>query len=481
MFRKSKRLAVWQVAVIAICAVSVRAQQETKTADKPLSGPKYLNLRYDENFNYLDGQPESYRSDLFDPIKNIHLADDWRLTLGGEFRFRMEAETNKAYGASDPIQDTFTLYRYMFHADLKYRESFRVFAQGIAAFDEDRELAPRGIDENRFDLHQLFFDLRLLGPDLPLTLRVGRQELQYGAQRWISPLDWANVRRRFDGVKLFAHGDLWDVDLWWMKPVNVSEIQRKQRDRFNEDIDFYGLYVTYKGIKNHGVDFYFFHVDDVWKNRPNANGKTGDRSIHTLGTRFWGKQSGWDYEAEVAGQWGHWARDTVCAWSVSLDGGYTLKEVAWMPRVGVGFDYATGDRSPGDNAVNTFDQLFAFSHSYLGYIDAVARQNIIAGNINLTAWPITKTVKAQAAFHSFWLASKDDALYNAPGAPVRRDITGKSGRHVGNELDLSVVWKLDHHAAMLFGYSHLWAGDVISHTGMSEDVDLFYVQYAMKF
>ncbi len=476
-----KRRSGFPMVVFMMFAAPVIAQEEQKKSEKTLPGPKFLNLRFDEDFRYLDGEPDSYRTDFFDSIKNIKIGDDWRLTLGGEFRFRMEAETNKAFGATEPAQDTFTLYRYMLHADLKYRQSFRVFVQGVAAFDEDRDLARRGIDENRWDLQQLFFDLRILGEDLPLTLRAGRQELQYGAQRWVSPLDWANVRRRFDGVKLFAKGQTWDVDLWWMKPVDIGQVQRKQRDRNNEDIDFYGAYVTYKGIPNHGIDLYFFHLDDTGKNRPNANGRVGDRSIHTLGSRFWGKKNGFDYEAEAAHQWGHWAGDTVNAWSATLDGGYTFSQHAWNPRLGFGFDYATGDRDAFDRSVNTFDQLFPFSHSFLGYMDAVARQNIIATNVNLTAWPIAKKVKARAAFHSFWLASKDDALYNAPGAPTRRDVTGSSGRHVGNELDLTMVWKLAPHASMLFGYSHFWDGDVITNTGVSEDADLFYVQYAFKF
>ena len=41
--------------------------------------------------------------------------------LLGEFRFRLEAETNIAFGALPRTQDTFTLYRYMLHFDLRYR------------------------------------------------------------------------------------------------------------------------------------------------------------------------------------------------------------------------------------------------------------------------------------------------------------------------------------------------------------------------
>lgn len=453
---------------------------QAEPADKsaaPKAGQKYLNLRYDEDFSYLDGEPGTYREDLWDPIKNIHLTDDWRLSIGGQVRYRWEHETNKTFGAVDPTSDSFSLHRWFLHGDFKYQNSFRVFVQGISAFDEERDLPRRGIDENKWDLHQLFFDVKPLGDDLPLTLRVGRQELDYGNQRLVSPFDWGNIRRRFDGVKLFAKGNTWDVAMWWVRPVPV---QRKQRDRYNEDFEFYGLYATYKGIENHGLDLYFLAIDDDG-NPMSPNGKIGDRDIYTLGTRFWGKTGDWDYETEIAGQWGNWAGDTVQAWAFTVNGGYTFKEVACKPRLGVGFDLATGDDDPFDSTVGTFDQMFPLGHKYFGFLDLVGRKNINALNFNLTAWPVPKKVRTAAAFHTFWLNEKDDALYNAGGAPGRRDVTAKSGREVGRELDLTVLWKLDHHSAMLFGYSHFWEQDFIVNTGTSEDADLFYVQYKYKF
>lgn len=444
---------------------------------KPKPGPKLLNLRWNEDFSYLDGEPGSYVEDFFDPIKHIHLDDDWTLSLGGEFRFRLESETNRAFGATEPAQDATQLYRYMLHADLKYRNFFRIFAQGIGAFDEDRDLPPRPIDENRWDIQQLFFDVKVLGEELPLTLRVGRQDLLYGNERLVSPLEWANVRRRFDAVTLFAHGNTWNVDIWYAKPVIV---QRKQNDTYNEDFDFYGVYATYKGIPDHGLDVYALATDDSGNPR-NPNGRRGDQSRFTLGTRFWGRTGQLDYETEVAGQWGQWAGDTIQAWSVTLDGGYTLPDCPWKSRFGLGFDWASGDDDPTDSSVGTFDQLFPLGHKYFGFLDLIGRQNITALNINWTGWPVEKKVKAAAAFHTFWLSDRADALYNAGGGATRRDLTGNSGREVGHELDLTLLWKLDVHSAMLLGYSHFWDSDLIQHTGRSENADLIYVQYAFKF
>ncbi len=473
-----------------VCTASTFAQEKetttVTTTTKSLPGPKYLNLRYNEDFSYLDGAEGSYQSDYFDSIKNIHLDDDWTLSVGGEFRFRLEAETNKAYGIRRQSQDTFTLFRYMLHADFKYREGFRVFVQGVGAMDEHRGVGQRGIDENKWDLQQLFFDYELQGDDLPLTIRVGRQELQYGNQRLVSPLDWANVRRRFDGVKLFAQGETWDMDMWWVKPVPV---QRKQRDRAAEDFDFWGFYAKYKAMEKHGLDLYFFAIDDTSNQFSfgelvtNPNGKSGDRDIYTLGARFWGKPAPWDYEFELAGQWGHWAGDTVQAWMFAIDMGYTFTDVACKPRIGAGFDWASGDEDPFDGKVGTFNQHFPLGHKYLGFLDLVGRQNINAFNMNIAA-NVAKDVKARIAYHYFWLNAEKDALYNAGGGASRRDFTGNSGTGVGQELDMTVKWKLDPHSHLLVGYSHLWEGNFVITTGginTTDDPDMFYVQYGFKF
>lgn len=486
-----RALRITLLAAVVLASAQALAQTADQPAEEPVAEepaqepvaepmevhkPKFLNLRFNEDYSYLDGPEGSYEPTFFDPIKNINLGGKWRLSLGGEFRFRVESERDKAFGATARSHDTFQLYRWFLHADLKYGDLFRVFVQGVVAHDEDRDLAPRGIDENLGDLQQLFFDLRFLGEDVPVTVRVGRQELLYGAQRFVSPLEWANTRRRFDGVKIFYQGELWDVDAFWARPVVV---QRRQGDRDNEDYDFYGLYATYKGIERHGVDLYFFAIDN--EGAPvNPNFKAGDVERYTLGGRFWGYTGGFDYEAEVAGQWGRWAGDTIQAWSVTAAGGYTW-DVTCQPRFGLGFDYASGDNDPTDGSVGTFDQMFPLGHKYFGFLDLVGRQNITAINAELSAWVVPKKLKGRLGYHTFWLASRKDALYNAGGAPTRRDPTGNSGREVGHELDVTLGWNIDRHQKMLFGYSHFWHSDVIINTGPSENADLFYVQYQFKF
>ncbi len=453
---------------------------ETKPA-APLRGPKYINLRYNDDFSYLDGPEGSYKPDIFDPIKWIHLTDDLTLSLGGEARVMVHSLTNPGFGGNIPTQDTYLWHRYFLHADLRYRKLLRVFAQGVHAEIEDQNFPLRAGDEDRFDFHQLFMDARILGENTPVTLRVGRQEMQYGKQRLVSPLDWANTRRSFDGVKLMYQSEKLDVDVWYMKPVpiDLTEGLNRKPNEYRTEQDFYGIYSTYKGIPNHEVDAYFMAlVDDG--DLMNANFRRGDLSLYTLGGRIGGKFGDFDYDGELAGQWGSFAGDKISAWMAGVDAGYTFSQVDWKPRIGVGFDWGSGDRDSTDNKHSTFNQLFPLGHAYLGYLDLVARQNVIAPNVNLTLTPHERVV-VKTTWMGFWADSPNDALYNAGGGVSRRDRFRNPGHELGNELDLTIEVKVDAHQSLLFGYSHFWASNFIAATGASRDADFLYMGYTFKF
>lgn len=472
----------WSTETVRINQTQPAAEAEPEAApDKPLRGPKYLVLHGEEDWSYLAGPEGSYKKDFFDPIKWIKLTDDLTLSLGGQFRGRLESETNRGFGSTEPAQDTIFLHRYYLHSDLRYRKLARLFFEFTTAMIEDRDLRLLGIHENRFDIHQLFMDIRPLGEDVPLTVRFGRQELLYGKQRLVSPLDWANTRRRFDGVKVFYRDEKFDVDMWYVRPVpiDLSEGLNRKPDEYREEAHFYGLYGKYKGIKDHYFEPYFLALRDTGDLR-NANGRVGDLSLYTIGGRLGGKTGPLDYDGELAGQWGKFAGDTIQAWMGAADVGWTFKGVPWTPRIGLGFDWGSGDKDPNDNVHQTFNQMFPLGHAYLGYLDLFGRQNVLASNVNLTFKPCKK-VTTRLAWHSFWNDSKRDAMYNAGGGAGRRGRASGTGHDIGNELDLTIKYALDVHSTFLFGYSHFWASNFIDATGPSEDADLIYVQYQFNF
>lgn len=42
----------------------------------------------------------------------------------------------------------------------------------------------------------------------------------------------------------------------------------------------------------------------------------------------------------------------------AADAGYTFETCSWTPRLGIGFDYGSGDDDPNDGTHDTFNQLY---------------------------------------------------------------------------------------------------------------------------
>lgn len=450
----------------------VRGQEDV------LAGPKYHNLRYEEDFSYLGEEPGTFTEDMWDSLKWIRLTDDWSLTLGGQARLRYESERNKAFGSVEPSQDSFLLQRYFIHGDLKYSDWLRFFLQGKFAYvnDRDRDIGLAGLEDHA-DIHQAFADITTLMMDNRVTFRLGRQELQYGAQRLISPLDWGNTRRTFDGIKVFTEFEQWRLDAFAARPILGD---RRNLDDEDENVDFYGLYSTYKATKSLAQDFYFLVLDND-NIAANSNGAAGTRTLYTPGARLWGASGNWDYETELAGQFGTFAGDRVRAWMATAGGGYTFSDCTWQPRLGLLYDYASGDSNPNDGTHETFNQHYPLGHAWLGYLDLVGRSNIHAIKAQLKVKPCKK-ITAWADFHTFYVDQDEDALYSAGGAASKRLATGAGSQMIGHELDLTAKVVLDVHTAVLLGHAYMWPGEFIDATpGDNDNPSLFYAQIEYKF
>ena len=427
-----------------------------------------------DNFAYLD-DPKNKEHDFFDPLKRIHLGDDWLFVTGGEFRTRLENKYNDRLRQQD---NNYTLTRIRAYADLWYRDSFRVYAEYIGAWSQFQDLPRLPIDENKSDLLNAFVDVKLadLGGD-PAYVRVGRQELLFGSQRLISPLDWANTRRTFQGVRGFRRTEKWDFDLFWVQPV-VPNANRF--DSVDNNQNFFGAWATYRPKKGQLVDLYYLLLDNT--NRVTQLGiPRGNFTRNTIGGRYSGNQGNVLFDTETAFQFGSQNGRDVFAAFTSQGLGYNFKDTAWTPTAWAYYDYASGGGANRGTA-HTFNQLFPFGHYYLGWIDQVGRQNIHDLNFHLYLYP-TKWLTAWTQFHSFWLADKTDALYNAAGNAIRRDPTGRSGSHVGEEIDFVFNFHLSKHADLLTGYSHLFGGEFLGNTASAVNArnsGFYYLQYSYR-
>ena len=471
---------------------------------KPTPKPKpatvaYKPLFYDNDFSYLN-DPQDHDFFLGDLFKQLRPTPGSVLDLGGEYRFRDHHEfkmRNSGPAGSNlkGISDDFLLQRERLYANWKVGDRFRFYGEALNASSSFNRVTPRNIEVNPWDALNLFADAKLSeGNGGDLWVRAGRQELLYGAERLISPLDWANTRRTFDGIKSYWKGENWNIDAFWTQPVlfgqhilgnsgpTTGRITRSF-DHSDSGQQFMGAYATYKGIKDHTIDgFYLRYVERKAPNFENPLFSTNFDS-NILGSRFLGRRKSWLYEVEGGYQFGSFGDGVQSAGYYVLGGGYELSDRPWKPTLWAYYDWASGNRDPNGKNHGTFIQMFPLSHKYFGFMDLVARQNIRDFNFQWVATPNAKT-RLLAWYHIFHLDQAKDALYNAQGLAVRQDKLGKSGRFVGQELDFTLQYQISPRADVLFGYSHFFAGRFVRATnsaGVSGNADFYYSQWSYRF
>ncbi len=427
-----------------------------------------------DNFSYLD-DPANTEHDFFDALKRIRRGDNLLFVTGGDIRTRYENQYNARLTETNNDYD---LTRLRVYGDRWYGDSMRLFAEFHGAWSSPQNLAPLPIDRNDADLLNLFADVKLadLGGN-PAYIRGGRQELLFGSQRLISPLEWANSRRTFQGVRAFRQTEKWDFDLFWVQPVipNVGKF-----DSVDNNQNFVGAWATVRPKPGRAIDAYYLLLDNT-NTLTQLDIPRGNFTRHTFGGRYVGAIDSFLYDIEAAMRLGSQNGRDVVAGMSTVGAGYNFKDAPLAPTIWAYYDYASGG-NPVDGTAHTFNPLFPFGHYYLGWVDQVGRQNIHDLNFHLYLYP-AKWLTTWLQFHSFWLADNRDALYNAAGIPTRRDATGRAGSHVGEELDLVVNFHLTKHLDLLGGYSYLWGGEFLRNTtgaASAADTSLFFLQASYR-
>lgn len=412
-----------------------------------------------------------------------------KVTLGGQIRTRAEYRDPTSYAntaAAESNSDDLFLTRIRLNFNFSVNDDVTVFVQPQDQRVWGQELSVLN-DERNMDVHQGFVEVRnLLGE--PITLKAGRMEMQYGDQRLISPLDWSNIGRAWDGAKLkYAQKEWWVEGFYTVikDPLAVAPAPGSQPagivNGAAEDQDFMGVYFSYIGVESHEFDVYAFFREFQDNTFVSETGVTGNLIDHTVGARFKGKAAGFDYTLEGISQGGHQASDRIEAYALAATLGYTF-DMAWTPRVGVEYTHASGDRQAGDGKRNTFDPLFPFNHYYQGFIDTIGWRNSKDLALYFSVKP-AETVSIHLDLHAFALAQSTDAWYTDNGT-VLRPANAAASRKVGSEVDLHARVTVAKNVKFWGGWSHFFAGQHIRDTatvGATKDMNWFFLQMVVDF
>ena len=396
--------------------------------------------------------------------------------LRGEWRENNFDFNNSADALTD---DAWLLSRLRLGVDWKPVSWFHIHVEGQDSreFFSDRpnvigQLGAEGDDA--FDLQQGFVEI---GDPKRLSVSIGRQELNYGDGRLISRAPWKNLSQSFDAVKLHIAREKWWLDVFTSSVVRFREGEFNLSD-WLDDSDarnqfFSGLYFSTTALDVQVTDFYAFELHEE---------DNGGSDFVTLGTRMKAdaaKLAGWDYETEMAVQFGDRYCKDLSAFAGHWGIGYNWLHSSWKPRFGIEYSYATGDSNTADDRAGTFQNLFPTNHPFYGLMDVFAWQNMHNPALKFSIEPSSK-VKLSLDYHLFWLADTNDGWYRANQTTLVRPITPGASSYEGSELDFTVVWKALKQLDVQTGYSHFFAGSYLDDTGAADDADFAYVMVTFK-
>jgi hypothetical protein len=397
------------------------------------------------------------------------------LRFSGEYRMRLEGFDGG--GFKPDTSDAYLLSRVRINMRVSPTQWMRFQFQGQDAQSFWKNTKPDAPPfENTMDIRQAYAEFGKAEAPTVL-LRVGRQELFFGDQRLIGHLNWTNTARSFDAARLTLQHSKYKVDLFASSVVNLKE---GTADKSSGGNDLHGAYGSItKVVPNATIEPYaLWRLARGTKTESGLGGKT-DRKVY--GGRFVGKlPANFDYNIEAVGQTGSVGTDPIRASASHVALGYTLASVNKKPRLVLEYNYASGDESPTDGKQQTFDQLYPTGHDKYGLADQVGWKNIhdLRAGVEYRA---TAKLNMSVFYHSWWLDSPKDALYNAAGAAIVRVPSGTAGRHVGQEADIQMTYGLNAVTSIGAGYANIFPGTFLKNATPGKQYRLPYVMFTYSF
>lgn len=327
---------------------------------------------------------------------------------------------------------------------------------------------------NPVDLLQAYvrFGGRTTRSRLP-DVQVGRFSMELGSGRLIAQEAYRDVARAFTGTRAsWRPHTTGTVTLFGVFPVATFPDDRDgllhnrmaaDRELWNQT--FWGVFYQRDRLwRRTGGEAYVYglHEHDVPGRR-----ETRDRQLWTAGFRLYRPASvgAWDVDVESAWQRGHARASSVPSDTRPLEvsarwlHAHAGRAFAgpWSLRVGVEYDYGSGDRNPSDDRWNRFDGLFGSRRVELGptgIYGALGRENIQTIGVRFSLVP-TSRVDGFAAYRALWLAAAADAFASTDV----RDAAARSGRYAGQQIDVRVrAWTVPAVMRLEIGVTHLMKG-----------------------
>ena len=459
----------------------------------------------------------------FDPPKSP-LFDISKFTLSGDMRVRGEYRNNGFFGANasgapgrsanDKTADAGVQQWARIGLNYSASQDVDFFTQlqysktwGGANTDarnaNDAASQTGAVNGSVLGVRQAFIMIRNLGVD-GLSLKAGRQLVVMGNHRLFGHFDWNNQAFSHDGITIQYNQPTYEV---WGGWLHLSDQDSLASGASSGGIGQSANNTTPLQGGSNSADLLFTRlafkpiaglaIEPLWVFLNNKTGvaTTGGvtpgvgnvlaphapgQNRHTLGGRVAYRQGMFDGTFE-----GYWQTGSMAvagqantlhinATALAVEGGITLQNVPTNPRVGLEFNYASGDGDGGACArggncngnANTFENLYPTNHIVMGYADRMAWRNMLGFSGSLQLNP-TQQSHLEARYWVFQKANNGDCWYTASqGCAV---MPAASGVATSNSLykELDLIYTLffkGNKVAWQTGGAYLWSGGAIDQT-----------------
>jgi hypothetical protein len=330
------------------------------------------------------------------------------------------------------------------------------------------------------------------------TLRAGRFAMDVGRRRFVSRSNFSNAIASYSGLDWEWQGkDGRIARAYYVVPMQNLPFTRsgllddeQEVDHGNRDTGLWGLYYLFPRFSSRDrLELSWYSLD----REVHPSNESPARDIDSAGFRMFrpSTKGGWSYEVETLFQHGKSSATAAGVTRANLrheaafyhaELGYAFDR-PWLPALLVQYDYASGDVDPFDDHYEGFDTLFGerrFDFSPSSIYSPFARSNLTTPGVRLTFAPAPKW-RSMLSYRSFKLEEARDA-WSGVGW---RDVTGGSGRSLGEQFEGSFTWTaIPNRLTFETGFAQLWAGRFVREVTGSQfrgDPTYFYTMLTTSF
>jgi hypothetical protein len=288
-----------------------------------------------------------------------------------------------------------------------------------------------------------------------LTATVGRQETNFGEQRLVGAVGWAQQARSFDGARVdLARGR----GLVSLVAYTLADATTATHDA---DAELFGAYATIEEVGPGALDLYVLY------DRGDGPQATDQQ---TFGARYALTRGVVSARFEGSAQTGDRAGQSVSAWMLGGRLGSSFGDGRGSATLW--YDQLSGDADPTDDETGVFSTLYATNHPFYGFADLFTDIPVHTGGAGLRdvalkgSWAFAEEVTLAADLHRFSAVEQGDL----------------STTHFADELDVTLTHRYSSNLGVTAGFSYVSAGDAITEIGrLPDDLTWVYVMFDAVF